>query len=80
MYINQLTFHSVIRLVIHSFIPDISIAPVEVHYYSEALSTTALMLCRSKHAIALQATASEELAQGLYLAAMVGFGPAILRT
>jgi len=33
---------------IHSFIPDISIAPLQVHYYySEALPTTALILCRS---------------------------------
>jgi len=32
---------------IHSFIPDISIAPLQVHYYSEALLTTALTLCRS---------------------------------
>ena len=31
----------------HSFIPDISIAPLQVHYYSEALLTTALILCRS---------------------------------
>jgi len=29
---------------IHSFIPDISIAPLLVHYYSGALLTTALML------------------------------------
>jgi len=26
--------------------PDISIAPVQVHYYSEAVPTTALMMCR----------------------------------
>ena len=32
---------------IHSFIPDISIAQLQVHYYSEALSTTALLLCPS---------------------------------
>src|SRR6218665_3605589 len=25
----------------HSFVPDISIAPLHVHYYSEALTTTA---------------------------------------
>ena len=31
---------------IHSFIPDISIAPLQVHYYSEAISTTALILCQ----------------------------------
>jgi len=32
---------------LHSFIPDTSIAPLQVHYYSEAHSTTALILCRS---------------------------------
>jgi len=32
---------------IHLFIPDISIAPLKVHYYSEALLTTALILCWS---------------------------------
>jgi len=31
----------------HSFIPDISIVPLQFHYYSEALPTTALILCRS---------------------------------
>jgi len=30
-----------------SLIPDISIAPLQVHYYSEALPTAALLLCRS---------------------------------
>ena len=32
---------------IHSFIPAISIAPLQVLYYSEALPTTARILCRS---------------------------------
>ena len=32
---------------IHSFIRDISIVPLQVHYYSEALLTTELILCRS---------------------------------
>ena len=32
---------------VHSFIPDISIAPLQVHYYLEVLPTTALILCRS---------------------------------
>jgi len=32
---------------IHSVIPDISIAPLQVIYYSEVLPTTALILCRS---------------------------------
>jgi len=31
---------------IHSFIIDISIAPLQVHYYSEALPATAFTLCR----------------------------------
>jgi len=30
-----------------SFIPDISITPLQVRYYSEALSITALILCQS---------------------------------
>ena len=30
-----------------SFILDISIAPLQVHYYSEALPTTAFILCRN---------------------------------
>jgi len=31
---------------IHSSIPDISIAPLQIHYNSEALLITALILCR----------------------------------
>jgi len=31
----------------HSFNPDISTVPLQVHYYSEALPTTALILCGS---------------------------------
>ena len=46
----------------------------------EALLTTALTLCRSQHTKALQATVSEGLAQGPYMAAKVGFEPATLRT
>src|SRR6218665_790504 len=34
-------------LAVHSFIPDISIAPFQVDYYSEVLSTAALILCQS---------------------------------
>ena len=45
----------------------------------EALPTTALILCRSLHAEALQATASELLAQGPYVVARVGFEPATLQ-
>ena len=43
--------------------------PLQVHYYSEAVPTTALILCWTKHAEAQQATASEGLVQGPYVAA-----------
>jgi len=33
-------------LFIHSFVPYISVAPLQVHYYAEALPTTAMILCR----------------------------------
>ena len=60
-----------------SFIPDISKAPLWVHYYSELLPTTALMiLCRSWHVEVLLATVSEGLAQGPYVLARVRFEPA----
>src|SRR6218665_724313 len=51
-----------------SFLPDISIAPLRVHYYSEALLTTALILCWSYHAKALQETVSKGLVQSPYVA------------
>ena len=53
-----------------------SIVPLQVHCYSEALPTTALILCRSQHAEVLPATMSEGLAQDPYVAARVGFEPA----
>ena len=40
-------------VLIHSLIPDISIAPLQVHYYSEALLSTALILC---HELARRST------------------------
>ena len=46
----------------------------------KALKTTAFILCRSQHIEALQATASEGLAQSPYVAASVGFEPPIMRT
>jgi len=52
---------------------DISISSLQVHYYSETLTTTALIPCRSWHAKALQATVSEGLAKGPYVVARVGF-------
>ena len=48
---------------------------------SEALPTTAIILCRNLHAEELQATASEGLAQGpVYVAARAGFEHATLRS
>jgi len=49
MVINTLVVSKSIfqsTLIIHSFIPDVSIALPQVHY-SEALPTTALIPCRS---------------------------------
>ena len=63
---------------IYSFTPDISIAPPQVYYYSEALPTTALIMCHSQHAEAQQATVSEGLAQGPYVSARVGFEQAAI--
>src|SRR6218665_2094126 len=64
---------------IHSFIPDNPIAPLQIHYDSEALPTTALILCRNQHAEPLQATVSEGLAQGPYVSTRVGIEPETLR-
>src|SRR6218665_3575228 len=65
---------------IQLFIPNISIAPLQAHYYSEALPTASLTLCRSSHAEALQATTCEGLAQGPDVAARVGLKPETFRT
>ena len=64
----------------YSYMQDISKAPLQVHYYSEVLPTTAFILCRSYHAKALHETVSERLAQGPNVAARVGFEPATFRT
>src|SRR6218665_2744356 len=63
---------------IHSFIPAISIAPLQVLYYLEALPTTARILYRSFTPSA-QATAGKGLAQGPYVAAKAGVEPTTLR-
>ena len=47
---------------------------------SEVLPPQQMTLCRSLHAEALQATASEALAKGSYVAARAGFEPATLRS
>ena len=60
-----------------SFIQAISIAPLQVHYYSEVLPTQheycVGVSCRSAQAIE-----SEGLAQGSYVAATLGFEPTTL--
>ena len=53
------------------------IVPLLVHYYSEALLSTALLLCLKQNRYR---QLSEGLAQGLYMAARLGFEPATLRT
>src|SRR6218665_2497652 len=45
--IREVLSYGFIHSFIHSFILAISIAPHQVHYYSEALPTTARILCRS---------------------------------
>ena len=72
--------HFIFHFLYSSFILDISIAPLQVHYYSEVLPTTALILCRSWHAEALQVTVSEGLAQGPYVADRAWFELAMLWT
>ena len=58
-----------------SFILAISIAPLQVLYYSEALPTTAQILYRS---FTLKRT-GKGLAQGPYMAARAGVEPTTLR-
>ena len=71
-----------ISLFIHSFIPAISIAPLQVLYYSEALPTTARIpdgYCIGVSRRSAQATAGKELTQGPYKAARAGVEPSTLR-
>ena len=61
---------------IHSFILDSYIAPLQVHYYSEALPTQHLSLyCVAVYAGATEATVGEGLAKGHYLAVRAEFEP-----
>ena len=59
-----------------SFIPAISIAPLQVLYYAEALPTTARIGVSRRSA---QATEDKGLAQGPYVAARAGVEPTTLR-
>src|SRR6218665_1566695 len=60
----------------YSFIPDISKAPLQVHYYSEAFLNTVYSIDTVLELTRRSATVSEGLAQGLY----VGFKPATFKT
>ena len=61
---------------IHSFIPAISIALLQVLYYSEALQHG---YCIGVSRRSAQATAGKGLAQGPYVAARAGVEPTTLR-
>ena len=54
--------------------------PLQVHYYSEVLPTTAMIPCQSQHDEVLQATVSEGFAQGPYVVARLEFKPVTFRT
>src|SRR6218665_2031321 len=62
----------------HSFI-HISLAPLQVLYYSEALPTTARIYCIGVSRRSAQATAGTGLAQGPYVTARAGVEPTTLR-
>src|SRR6218665_1459416 len=61
-----------------SFIPAISIAPLQVHYYSEALRLQHGYCIRVSRRSA-QATAGKGRAQGTYVAARAGVEPTTIR-
>ena len=63
---------------IHSFIPAISIAPLQVLYYSEALPTTARILYRS-FTPKRTGNCMKRLAKGPYVAARAGVEPTTLQ-
>ena len=64
-----------LALNIHSFIQAISIAPLQVHCYSEAL-----LIQDEFHAEAPLAAVSEGLSQGPYVAARAVVEPMTIRT
>src|SRR6218665_279465 len=65
---------------IPSFIQGISLAPLQVHYYSEALSTAARILSRSFNPKLHRQLRVKGLADGPYVTVRAGFEPANLRT
>ena len=72
--------YSFIISFILSFILAISIAPLQVHYNSEALPTQHEETVPEFHAEAPQANVGEGLAQGPYMAARARVEPMIFRT
>src|SRR6218665_3196235 len=80
---NLLHTHSIqiqffVQSFIHSFIQAISIASLQVLYYFHSRHSTDTV--PEFHAEAPQATVSEGLAQGPYVAARAGVEPMTLRT
>jgi len=70
-------------LSLHSFIQAISIVPLQVHYYSEALPTQhgdCVYTVSEFHAESLQAIVSEGLAHGPCVVARAWFEPTTPRT
>jgi len=64
----------------HSLIQTSSIAPLQVHYYSEALPTQHGYCVGEFHAEASHGTAREGRTQGPYVMARAGSEPTTLRT
>ena len=72
--VKRRALYFILKNCLHSFILVISIAPLQVHNYSEALPTTARILYRGFTRSA-QATVSKGLAQGPNLAIKAGVEP-----
>ena len=72
---------SIAKIEVRSFILDISIAPLKVHYCTtQRRSRHNTDTVSEFHAEASQATASEGLTQGPYVAARAGYEPTTLRS
>src|SRR6218665_3333082 len=80
MQIILLILSTGIYILIHSFILAISIAPLQVHYYSEAIPTTARILYRSFTPKRTgNCSLSKGLALGPHVATRAGVEPWTLR-
>src|SRR6218665_2731474 len=77
-----ITLHSFIHRTLYCIVLylSISIALLTASAFQKHSRPQQLALCRSLHAKELQASASEGLAQALYVAARAGFEPMTLRS